>query len=68
MIFNKSDYNPFPAIKSSVESYKSVKGDKPYPRYFYDYIKKELFLGGVVPESQEEFETLLVQLKDMEII
>jgi hypothetical protein len=64
MIYNRSEYNPFPAIK---EAAKETKRED-YGPAFYDYIRKQLFMGGVVPESEEEFSEILVVLLNMDII
>lgn len=65
MILNKSDYNPFPAIKNLAQE---LGGIRFYNNEFYDYVKKQLFLGGVVPETTEEFDEILALLVNMEII
>lgn len=64
MIFNKSEYNPFPAIREAAKE--TNRGE--YGPSFYDYIRKQLFMGGVVPESDEEFSEILVVLLNMDII
>lgn len=65
MIFNASEYNPFPVIRSKG---RQLGGLPHYNNYFYDFVKKELFLGGVVPETEEEFDEILALLVNMEII
>jgi len=64
MIFNKSEYNPFLAIEAKAKAI----GREQYNSYFYDFIKKELFLGGVVPETEEEYSEILALLFNLEII
>lgn len=64
MIFNKSDYNPFPAIKLAASEITRTE----YNSAFYDYVRKQLFLGGVVAESDEEFSEMLVVLLNMDVI
>lgn len=64
MIFNKSEYNPFPTIKLKA----SEIGRSNYDKTFYDFVRKELFIGGVVPETEKEAEDILVLLLNMDII
>ena len=61
MILNSSDYNPFPAIKARVM-------DKTYSLADMDFIKKEMFKGGIAPETDEEFDQILNMLAEMDII
>lgn len=70
MIFNKSDYNPFPAIKeaAAAETKISMAGTSVYRQAFFDYVRKQLFMGGVVAESDEEVSEILKVLTEMEII
>lgn len=63
MIFNKTEYNPFPAIIK----YMADK-NKAYSLADMDYIRKELFKAGVVPESDDEFDQTLNLLAEMDII
>jgi hypothetical protein len=65
MIFTASDYNPFPSIKANSER---GGGRSCYNAAFYDFVKKELFLGGIAPETKEEFDEILVLLFNMDII
>jgi hypothetical protein len=64
MIFNKSEYNPFPVIGAKAKAL----GRERYNAYFYDFVKKELFLGGVVPETEEEYSETLALLFNLDII
>lgn len=65
MILSKKDYNPFPVIRA-----RAIKmgGMGNYNDYFYDFVKRELYLGGVVPETEAEFDEILALLANMEII
>ena len=61
MIINSSDYNPFPVIKERIV-------DKAYSLADMDFIKKEMFKGGITPETDEEFDQILNMLAEMDII
>ena len=63
MIFNKSDYNPLPEIRKIL----AKTPDKMYTMGDFDLIRKELYQGGVVPEDEEEFNTVIKSLLEMEI-
>lgn len=65
MIFNPSEYNPFPSI---VANAKRGGGRLCYNIAFYDFVRKELFQGGIVAETEEEFNEILVLLLNMDII
>lgn len=39
-----------------------------YTTAFYDFVRKELFLGGITFETDSEFEEALVLLFNMDII
>ena len=64
MIFNKSEYNPLPVITAKAKSL----GRERYNEYFYDFVKRELFLGGVVPETEEEYSQIIAVLTELEVI
>jgi hypothetical protein len=63
MIINQSDYNPLEALEYILpdEAETLTLG-------LIDEIKKELFKGGVVPESDDELEQLLEKLHEVGII
>lgn len=61
MIINSSDYNPFPVIKARIV-------DKAYSLADMDFIKKEMFKGGIAFETDEEFDQVLNLLAEMDII
>ncbi len=65
MIFNPSEYNPFPNI---IIGAKRMGSRVAYNEAFYDFVRRELFQGGVVPETEEEWTEILVLLLDMDII
>ena len=64
MIFNKSEYNPFPALKEAAAE--TTRAD--YNSAFYDYVRKQLFMGGVVPETEDEFSEILAILFNLDVI
>ena len=65
MILNQSDYNPLHSIMANA---KRGGGRLEYNQAFYDFVRRELFSGGVVFETEEEFTEALALLLNMDII
>lgn len=63
MILTNHDYNPFPDILQMLSHHLTVLTIP-----LANDIRRELFKGGVVPESDEEFDTLLDSLADEGLI
>lgn len=62
MIININEYNPLPEIKKVASNWPL------YTMSDIDVVKKELFKAGVVPETDEELNTVICLLEEMEII
>ena len=63
MILTSHDYNPFPAILQMLSDDLTVLTIP-----LANDIRRELFKGGVVPESDKDFDTLLDSLADEGLI
>jgi hypothetical protein len=61
MIQNLNDYNPLSAIKE-------LASHGNYSSLFFDLVRKELFKGGIVFETEQEYTEALNLLIEMEII
>lgn len=68
MIANINDYNPLRAIVANSGNVNKERRRETYTPAFFDFVRKELFLGGIAFESDEEFTKALDLLKEMEII
>lgn len=71
MLQNPTDYNPIPAImanRGNVDRTSLALSRATYTTAFYDFVRKELFLGGITFETDSEFEEALVLLFNMDII
>jgi hypothetical protein len=64
MILNNSNYNPLPEILK----FHSRLLDNPFTFKDVDYIRKELFKGGVIPENDDELEIVFKLLIEMSIL
>lgn len=63
MIYNESEYNPFSAIYESLPTtLETLTVD------MVDMIRRELFKAGVVPESDDELEEIMVLMNDIGLI
>lgn len=63
MILQPNDYNPLPAIIELIP-----KEPTEVRRCLFDAIRKELFKGGVVCESDEEVEIALETLAELDLV
>lgn len=73
MIANpNSEYNPLRAIlanSGNLARNKSIKERRStYTPAFFDFVRRELFLGGLAFESDDEFTKALDILEEMEVI
>ncbi len=63
MLSNMTGYNPF----NSIREYSVLWGGK-YNETFFLLVRKELLLGGLIFETDEEFMEALKLLVEMDII
>jgi hypothetical protein len=63
MIINSTVYNPFPTIVRQIPADKLA-----FNKEHIDMIRRELFKAGIVIETDEELDSVLKILLDLEII